>query len=645
MIFCRSYLFRVQLVLALMLISLSVKAQLSGSVGVGGQTTNNVQTLDTIEPDRILMPAVELNYNVQTSGVSTVTLTGSYAPSFYSQNPTLSFHETSIGATGLFYLINQDDITAEKEENNIETRSKSQHSSRFLSMPMTDPSFEFSKAYAHSPLARTEIETKNDSLVDLAVSELYMLSGELDSSEIFPKGISKNKVSELVTLRDSISDVISTVADLLDSVGYSESVSEIIVGELQDLQGPLQNVAIHIQPPLVNLSSLDAAVRLLREAKPEQDFLPTSLTPSAPSNKAAPQPEKIRSLTIVPSTENTWQASAPILTLVTSTTRLRVFGYSDATIREDLEDSGATTMATSLTIPVNYTDHSGVHFSLADSAFFGGNFGGNPNDNSILTFGAAVEGLPSTQFSLRGSYDYTHTQFPFDSVYSSNENRFTFSPRLSAGSLTVLFGEAAIGFKKYLNPLIVSQVVKRPKKGDTTVSQIAGSSFDQFSFGVGLTQFLGQHWLVGGLMSFNDNPNLRAYVTTAQIAAGTRGKAIRATTQIADDEYTYNLGRYTLFADGRIWGGIDLGLDLSYEHRKYGSAVGKRGTVLDSGRTENGEFFNVSLSKLFVFDEQWIGIFDGLLLEAKLESDNVVATQSIYNYKLSELTLTSTLTF
>src|SRR5665213_1380835 len=94
-------------------IALPARAQWSGLVSLGGQATNNVQQLDTLAPDRMLMPAFELNYDLHPSAVSTITLTGAYSPEFYALNPGLSFNETMIGVTGLFYLTNQDAITKE----------------------------------------------------------------------------------------------------------------------------------------------------------------------------------------------------------------------------------------------------------------------------------------------------------------------------------------------------------------------------------------------------------------------------------------------------------------------------------------------------------------------------------------------------
>ncbi len=653
--------FRIQVLLVVFLILCVAEiasAQLTGSVSMGVQATNNVQQLDTIAPDQILMPAFQLNYDVHPSGVSTISLTGSYTPSFYNLNPGLSFQETSIGATGLFYLSHQDAITAEALENGSEDEPKHTHSSHLLNMERNEmelmrsyPSPNPIPASIASPTmhASSHRQSKNDSLVDLAVSALYRLSGELDSTDIAPTGVSKARISELEDLRDSISDVISTIADLLDSAGYSESAAEVVVRELESIRAPLLALMPQTKPSRTDITLLDMAIHSLQQARPEIDFLPTAPTPIAPPGASVETRQLMRSLAsiknIIPGA-GAETTPAPNITLLTSNTRLRTFGYNDASIHEDADDSDATTMAAALSVPVAYANHAGVHYSPADSLLFGGNYGGNPNDNKILTFGAAVEGLTSTNFSLRGSYDFTHDDFPFDSVYSSTENRITLTPRLALGKSTVLMGEGAVGFRKYLDPLHLIDTVKGLLgRTLTVVNQTAGSVFDQFSYGIGVAQFVGEQCVIGALTAFNNNPNLRAYVTSADIVAGTKGKAVRAAAQIADDEYTYDLGRYTLFTNARIFADLDFGLDFSYEHRTYGSAVGPKGAVLDSGRTENGEFLNASLSKLIPFDERLIGVFNGLLLEAKLELADMVSTEPIYGYTLAEVTFTTTLTF
>ncbi|HEX5317418.1 MAG TPA: hypothetical protein VFX22_12285, partial [Candidatus Kapabacteria bacterium] len=458
------------------------------------------------------------------------------------------------------------------------------------------------------------------------------------------------KVTEFEDLRDSISDVLSTIADLLDSEGYSESTSEVVVGELENVRAPLGRLMPHTKLFHTNSALLDAAIRSLKMSKPEADYLPTAAAPIAPSSGDAKRVlASLQNQVAVSEAEESETPSAPRITLIGSNTRLREFGYDDIEMHEDADDSDATTMATSLTIPVAFTNHSGIHYSAADTLLYGGDFGGNPNDSRELTFGGALEGLPGTNVSLRGSYDYTRTAYPFDSVYTNTENRFRLFSRFNIGGPFMLFPEASIGFRNYLTPLTVVDTITpaKGKKPAVIKTLTAGSNFTQFSYGIGTAAIIGERWILGGLVTFNRNPNLRAYVTTAAIARVGKAKTIRTAVQIADDEYTYNLSRYTLFSNARIFWDLDFGTDFSYEHRVYGSEVGPKGNTVPGGlgRTENDRFWNASLSHLFVFEQRLIGAFDALRLEGLLQIADINASQSIYSYSATNFTLTVTLGF
>ncbi len=629
------------------------RAQWSGSLSFGAEATNNVQELDTIAPDHTLMPAFELNYDVHPSEVSTVTLTGSISPEYYALNPALSYNETMFGATGVFYLTHQAAITSTTALDASDDELMPFPSSEFLESSVT--------CTAYSAPVQTVLDddssSKNDSLVDLAVSALYSLSGELDSTDIATNGLSQSQASDYGSLLDSISDVLSTAADLLDSIGYSQSTVEVLKGELTNLREPLHKLILHTEPFHTDPALLDTAVRALTEAKPEAEFLPTAASPigtksnsgaNAPSNGVAPSVESEKEAEAPP---------APRLTLISSDTRLRDFGYGEAEVYEDADDSDATTLATTLTIPVAYTTHAGIHYAPADTLLFGGNFGGNPNDSRELTFGATLEGLTSTTFSLTGSYAYTRTLYPFDSVYTNTENRFRLFSRFGFGGPLVLFPEVSVGFRNYLTPLsvvdtVTPQVIRTVRgKKDTIPAKLktitAGSNFTQYTYGMGIANVIGQRWILGGLVAFTRNPNLRAYVTTEAIARVGKAKTVRAAVQIADDEYTYNLDRYTVFSEARIVGDIDFGLDFSIEHRVYGSEVGPKGDIVPGGRgrTEDGRYLDASLSRIFPFDHRILGVFNALSLEGVWELADVTASQPIYTYSESDFEFTVTLAF
>jgi len=662
----------VTLLIFIFLLCLSniASAQLSGSIGIGEEATNNVQSLDTTAPDHLLMPAFQLNYDWGLSGVSKLSFSGGYAPSFYAVNPGLSFNETIIGTTGLFYLSNQDAIAAEADAKVVGGEINSRHSSHFTEGGYDPMNQLMNPFWVGRPLPiefRPNNQTKtddptsaSDSIVDLAVSALYTLSGQLDSTDISSQGISKAQVSQYEDLRDSISDVLSSVADILDSTGYSESVLEIVIPELIQLRSPMARLMPQTKQSNSDPKLLESAISLLKQAKPQADFLPSAPMPIGPSiqsatdSNAPPLKKPQAVVTNIFHQAPKQETIAPTITLISSSTRLRQFGYSDVFVREDADDSGATTLATSLTIPVSFSTHTGISYTPSDTLLFGGNYGGDPNDSRIFSFGAGIEGLPSANFSIRGSYDYTRTVYAFDSAYTNTENRICLIPRIAVTNSFVLFPEASFGIRNYLDPIHIIDTITRVvagKKDTTTRKYTAGSIFTQFSFGLGGAGFLGGRWVVGALIAFNQNPNLRAYISTAafqQVRTKSNPlKTVRPAVQIADDEYTYNLGRYSLFSNARIFLDIDLGTDFSYEHRLYGSAIGPKGYVLPGGqgRTEDCRFLNVSLSKLFPFDDNLAGVFNSLLLECLVAYSDVSASDPFYSYNGTNLTLTANLNF
>ena len=121
--------------------------------------------------------------------------------------------------------------------------------------------------------------------------------------------------------------------------------------KLQNLRAPLAKLLPLTKPFHTDPSRLDHAIDDLRQAKPEEDFLATP--PTAPSNNPSVN-RKVDSVLaqLTPAISNMGEAektaSAPIITLISSNNRLRDFGYNDASIREDIDDSSATTMALAL---------------------------------------------------------------------------------------------------------------------------------------------------------------------------------------------------------------------------------------------------------------------------------------------------------
>jgi hypothetical protein len=116
--------------------------------------------------------------------------------------------------------------------------------------------------------------------------------------------------------------------------------------------------------------------------------------------------------------------------------------------------------------------------------------------------------------------------------------------------------------------------------------------------------------------------------------------------QIADDEYTYDLSRFALISAARIFFDLDIGGDFSIEHRQYGATLNRKGeTIEGSGRIEDGRYFNLSLSKIFVFEDRLGGLFTSVIPSLQLQNANVTADQAGYTYNATNVAGSITLGF
>lgn len=262
----------------------TARAQFSGSISTGMESSSNIQSLDTSSPDRIFLPALQLNYDWRAAATSRISFGVGLAPNLYSITPALSYTATTLSATGLFYLSNGDAIRAESQSStesmsaparvSIPTQGEAQ-SAAAAGATETAPRQTTKAEQEDNSSSQDEASSKSDALVEHAVEGLYSLSGRLDSLENLGKGLSKSQRERLSDLRDSVSEILTTDADLLDSIGYSESAADVIVSELR----ALRPAVVAVSPK--EHAALDAIIKDLSSAKPSSDFLATPTAPAA----------------------------------------------------------------------------------------------------------------------------------------------------------------------------------------------------------------------------------------------------------------------------------------------------------------------------------------------------------------------------
>lgn len=593
----------------LTLASVTAHAQFSGSVGLELESASNVERLDTTSPDVIAMPSITLSYQFNPSAVTAIPVTGAWLPGYYTQNTALTYSALSLAATPSFYLTNTASIAREAEGSAVSAATPKDTVRANQSKP--------AKMVQRSTQPKSTLT--NDQLTDLAVSDLYDLSVGLDSTELNSKSLSKAQVASLEGLRDSISEAAVTVADLLDSMGYSEPVVLVLEPELVSLLDPMDRLKGKTQPSLAPLlEHLTNAIAELSATKSQADQ--TAVGDQSEESDQTENP-------VISSYSLAVGPVEPAITLVSPGVRVRDFTSSDLAVAEDLADSSAKTLATLLQVPLSYYKHTGK----IDSAY---SPQGNPNDSRVVGVGASIDLYASAKTAYRFSYAFTKSTYPFDDVYSNTENRIQLGARFGLGESTVMFGTAGLGFRNYTNTPV--NILPSKKK-----AQFAGD-FSQFSLGLGLASTASERFTIGGAAAIARNLNLRAYITNP----GSR--KLRQAAQIADDEYTYDMIRGALFAATRLPGEIDAGFDLSYEHRLYGTVAARQAQqqyIEGAGRTDNGLDAGLSLTKLILFDDRALGVFDGLSLSAGATYTDVSSTDELYTYSNVDLVAGFSLSF
>ncbi len=620
-------------------------AQFQGTLSAGIISSSNVEGVDTSAPDRIFQPGITLQYLTQFSPVATYKFSASTTPYIYTQRDIHSYSATQLGIGASFYLSNIPSIRAEASLAGSEPVADSQsypdnsaQKTGTFSIPPTQQASQTGPSTEPIKSNAAEGSSTTDSLVATTTTALYLVSGALDSIQF--KG--KN-AAVLSDQRDSASQIVSTLADLLDSLTFTQSVKEVSLGELRETRPLLEHVLSGLKQEDRILLLFAQAIKDLEKAYPESDFLPTQGSLEPDSSAISTQHTHTTSATrpVAPTysepdssdQSDDEPAKAPLFFLIAPTQAFRNLSAQDFDIPANLADAGATTFASNLQLPLTFEIRKNQPYYKI-------------YDYSALTIEGTYEASPSQRTTLDLTYDLINSTYPNDSIYSSLENQLRIGVRTLLSQTTALLAEGIIGFKNYVTPLTVLPDSVNKLKRPSTVA----SSFFQYSLGLGLMHSIGDDVSFGGLFTFSTNPTLRAYVD--QIGNLSQRRA----TGISDDQYTYNLMRLMAFVQAKIFMGMMLSLDLSGEHRKYGSVVNRttdRITLLTGAdRTERGLFTNVTLLKDFSFvNERALSLFNDISLSGSIGYSTVSALLPsgprfpLYSYDDTEIGLSLSLGF
>ena len=610
-----------------------MRAQFNGSFTVSVYRSTNVEGRDSATPDNVFNPSIDLLYNWDISNPTSIRFEATVTPNLYQVVPARSYLKSFLSATGSFYLSNIED-----NPNTV-----------FATVPPVISSHPETRTNVpHEPdTAQVAIIIKPAPL-DIPRScsvKLVTVSELLDSFEIDKKGLSDDSLDNASDLKDSVSESVLALSEILSGQVFTESIADVVLSEI------LNQKKIFAQAPMENArkeeinKDFDDITALLKEGKPQSDILPipkhavTLETPTSASNGSSTLSTQnliAQALAHVQAEDKEAdipnESNSPFFSLINSQTEFKDISSQDILLREDLAPFSKKTLATLLSIPISLETQSnqGVYKSYGYSQ---------------LEFKPRLDLYFGKNVGLGTTYDLSVLQFPYDSIHINDgiENKFRLDSRIEATAGFVVTIEGGISTKNYDHPLKYYVPIKgKPDKLETT-----SVNYSHYFLGAGLVFFPlnGLTFTVAGTTTRSST--LRPYLIDSTLRGLTGRSRIGGTQN--DDEYSYNLSRGSIFMLWQIFWDLKFSLDLSYEYRNYtnqqlarvATKINSRPTPITVKRDDYGPQFGFDLSKEFLFDSRLISIFYSFTPVVDIQSSNYTSSVKLFSYR----DVTTTLSF
>jgi len=617
----------------IMLNASNVCAQFAGSVILSGYRSTNVEGRDSSTPDNVFNPSIDLLYNWEISNPTAIKFEATVTPNIYQGVKSRSYLKTYFGATGYFYLSDLDDTPKPTS----------------LPVPPSAILPPHTKTNAPQPDAAKPViivKPAHADIPQIASVKLAALSELLDSLEIGKKGLSADSINIASDLKDSVSESVLALSDILATQVFTESIADVVTNEIANQKKIFSQVPMDASHKAEIGKGFDDILELMKGGKPQSDILPTPKpnvtveTPTPISESSAPTRTNDlldQALAHLQSAEDetsvTRGENAPIITLINSQTEFKDLSSQDILLKEDLLPLTKKTLATLLSVPVSLEiqNNKGAYISYSYSEF-------ELKPRLDLYFGKT--------FGMGATYDLSITKFPNDTTHLNDgtENKFRLDSRIEVTPGFVLVPEFGLGFKSYDRSIQYSTIVPvkgRPFRPDT-VKVTTPTNYRRMFFGGTFIIFPISNFSVGVAEAMTRSSNIRPYLFDSLLTQKSR---IGGT--ITDDEYSYELTRESIFFLWSIFWDIHLSLDVSYENRHYANVEIKkkfqRLPTTNIQRDDHGPLFGLNLSKEFLFDSRLISIFSSFTPSIDVQSTNYTSTVSQFNYK--DVTTTLSLEF
>lgn len=496
--------------------------QFRGNIDLQAAHSTNVEGADSASPDNILQPLLDIQYSLPIDR-TTITLRGRYQPNYFLKETKRSFHYGYVGLTAATML------SAEKESTSLSTTT------------IDDPT----------------------------TSRVTQL---LDSIVLF---YSKDR-SLLTTIR--------ALKELLIVEGYSETMKEVIIEELE----------LVVRPS----TSFSKVMNELRTLSASEDYLYLGGA-------------------IIPSASNTDATLSFAHLIVPDDIGFNSISHNNLYLAEDLSSFSQKMSApkVSITIESELQENSKTYQSFSYSSV-------NINPNFTTNVGSVATGM---------HYQYSKVFYPNDTLFRYNEHRIWADVRFDiAGGI---FSALSIGYgvRNYPYPLqdpLPSRIFLR-----------AQNKFSQFAFGTSVFFVPTSEITIGiaGKLTLNTNIDSTALSYNVTRVINYAGRTIY-------NVYAYDLKGIVLALQARTLFDIDCGISIDYEYHRYPIAKTRKGGEIGQIRNDKMYLASASISRPFYpNEERIIGLFTGItpiidLMYSKLSS-------SISTFRYQDFTTTLNVSF
>lgn len=517
--------------------------QFRGNLDLQAAHSTNVEGLDSASPDNILQPLIDLRYTLPVDR-TTFTLQGRYQPNYFLKETKRSFHYGYVALTGATVLPSG-----------------------------TEPS-----------TINTAIQTQ-----DPTVSRITHI---LDSVSL----ISKRELP--MSRASSISSTTGALKELVSEEGYSETMKEVIIEEIEKMKNDTE-----VLGSKQLTAKLDQTVSELTHIPATEDDLYLS---------GAPLPHTDGGIGFTTS-----KPSSAMLVIPDD------IGYNDIShynlyVAEDLlafrEKMNAPRL--SLTLESELQQNTKTYSSFSYHTI-------KINPNFTTNISGSLVGL---------HYYFTDVDYPNDTLYRYTEHRLWGDVRFEITSELASISSVAIGFRNNPHPLQVH--IRTLPPNPIKIDLAAQSNFTQIALGTGLVFSATKQLTVAVVGKVTINPNIDSLAFSASSNQANKFAGPLSTNTYAYDKYGGIVSLQT-----RLPLDIDVGLSFDYERRNYPTfkfvrTLNRREIVISTTRNDDMYYGSATIAKPFFSGyDRVIGLFTGITPIVDLTYSKLSSSVSSFSYK------------